>query len=152
MDRTFRLKPLLDLAQIHADAAARELGKLTAQDMEAGHRLQLLLEYRNSYQQKFQASMRDGLHNTEWHNYREFMLKLDAAIAQQYRTVSGSRERTEAGRQRYRAEQTKLDSYDTLAKRHERKQAQFEDKREQKELDEFATRASFHGQRSLENK
>lgn len=152
MNPTFRLKPLLDLAQLRADAAARELGKLTAQDMEAGHRLQLLLEYRNSYQQKFQASMRDGLHNTEWHNYREFMLKLDAAIAQQYRTVSGSRERTEAGRQRYRAEQTKLDSYDTLAKRHERKQSQLEDKREQKALDEFATRASFHGPRSFENK
>jgi len=151
MDQAFRLQPLLDLARMQTDVAARELGALTTQGMDAQRKLELLLQYRNTCQQQFQEAMRRGVHNTEWRNYQEFMLKLETAIAQQHRVVAGSRERVEEGRRRFSAQQRKLDSYAVLAKRHKGAQALHAARREQKDSDEHAARSGRRRQLHPDN-
>jgi len=56
MPTTSSLKLLLDLAQQRTDSAAKKLGKLNLQQQEAEKKLNLLLQYRHSYQSHFQNS------------------------------------------------------------------------------------------------
>jgi flagellar FliJ protein len=76
------LKILLGLAQQQTDASARKLGKLNVLQLEAEKKLNLLLQYRHSYQSHFQNTTEQGIDHIEWLNFVAFMNKLDAAITE----------------------------------------------------------------------
>ena len=137
------LRVLLDLAQQQADASAKNLGKLNSQQQEAEKKLNLLLQYRHSYQSHFQNSTEKGMDNIEWLNFIAFMDKLDAAITEQRQAVLYAQNKRMAGNDEFLSHQRKLKSYDTLSQRQQRAETHKQIQQEQKMLDEFALNA-FH--------
>lgn len=137
------LKVLLELAQQKADASAKNLGRLNAQQQEAEKKLNLLLQYRHSYQSHLQNATEKGMDNIEWLNFIAFMDKLDAAITEQRQAVLYAQNKRAAGNDEFLSHQRKLKSYDTLTHRQQRAENQKQIQQEQKALDEFALN-SFH--------
>lgn len=145
------LKILLDLAQRRADAAAKELGRLNSHQQEAEKKLNLLLQYRQSYQAHFQAAMEQGADQVGWSNFTAFMNKLDAAVAEQRLAVSYAQKKREICAEEFLSCQRKLKSYDTLVLRQQAALDQKQIKHEQKLQDEFALNALLRSSFSAEN-
>lgn len=142
MPITSSLKLLLDLAQQQTDSSAKKLGKLNFQQQEAEKKLNLLLQYRHSYQSHFQNSTAKGIDHIEWLNFVAFMNKLDAAINEQRQAVLHAKNKRIAGGDEFLSYQRKLKSYNTLSKRQQDAENQQQIKYEQKLQDEFSSNSS----------
>lgn len=140
MKRQFPLQSLLDLSQVRLDEATRMLGELIAGQQEAAQRLELLQQYRNEYQSRFLEAAQTGIGRDAWHNYRVFLERLDAAVAQAQEMVAASERRTAAGQMEWLNKRGKVKAFDTLAQRHQSRIMYAESKREQKTVDEHAAR------------
>ena len=151
MTTPYVLKTLLDLAQDRSDAAAARLGRLNAQEQSAEQKLQLLLEYRQDYQARFQELSRNGLDQAEWLNFRAFMNKLDTAIAEQRKTVTSSHDNVQVGRIDWHAQQHKLKSFDTLSQRQRLAELHRASKLEQREQDEQTIKSFVYNKVSAEH-
>jgi flagellar FliJ protein len=136
MSRPFPLQTVLELMQDRTDEAARELGRRLAAEHDARKQLALLEDYRNEYSRRFQAAAQAGLTPLQWANYRDFLGRLDEAIAQQHETVDRSASLTAAGQEAFIAQRGRLKAFDTLAERHERGERRRADRQEQKQSDE----------------
>src|SRR5262245_60106017 len=86
--KTNPLATLQTLAKNRSDAALNALGAALAASRTSAERLQLLEKYRNEYQQRLAAAVRNGLSATQLANYRAFLDKLDAAVTQATAEVS----------------------------------------------------------------
>ncbi len=140
MNRQFPLQSLLDLSQLRLDEATRVLGGLISGQQEATQRLELLMQYRDEYQTRFLSTAQNGIGRDAWHNYRAFLDRLDAAVAQAREMVAASERRTAAGQQEWLSKRGRLKAFDTLAQRHQSRVVYAESKQEQKFLDEHAAR------------
>lgn len=136
--KTFNLQSLLDMAESHAKTAARNLGRTYTQEQAEDQKLQMLIDYRIDYQNKFLAASNVGLDSASWGNYEEFMIKLDLAVKQQSEVVAQWRRQSQAMRRELETKQQRLISYDTLSARHYTAESRREGKREQREHDEYA--------------
>lgn len=141
MARPSTLNKLVDLAQQKTDAAARNLALLNVSTLEAEHKLRLLLTYRDDYYTRFQQSAGNGVEQSAWRNFHAFMAKLDAAIAEQRNAVMDSKRGVQTGQREWQAEQQRLKSFDTLAQRSQRAEATRNARQDQREQDEYATKA-----------
>ncbi len=141
MSKTFPLQILLDLAKGQSDAAVRKLGEPNRQDRDIGSKLDLLLQYRKEYQQRFEESVQRGMNQIEWQNYRLFFCKLDEAIVQQQKLQLEFGQKVRAGQLEYQQRQKKLKSFETLAERHVTKESAKTARREQKDQDDFSIKA-----------
>lgn len=140
MNRQFPLQSLLDLSQLRLDEATRQLGELISGQQEATKRLELIMQYREEYQARFLASAQSGIGRDAWDNYRAFLERLDAAVAQARAMVAASEQRTAAGQQEWLSKRGRVKAFDTLAQRHQTRIVHAESKQEQKALDEHAAR------------
>ena len=138
---TSSLKLLLELTQQQTDSSAKKLGILNSQQQEAESKLNLLLQYRHSYQSHLQNSIKKGIDHMEWLNFIAFMNKLDVAITEQRQAVLQAQSKRSAGGNEFLSHQRKLKSYDTLLKRQQNAENQRQTKYEQKLQDEFASNA-----------
>lgn len=141
MSTSSSLKLLLELAQQQTDASSKQLGKLNFQQQEAEKKLNLLLQYRHSYQAHLQNSIETGIDHMEWLNFIAFMNKLDAAITEQRQAVLLAHNKRIAGSNEFLFHQRKLKSYDTLSQRQQAAENLRQSKYEQKLQDEFASNA-----------
>lgn len=141
MNAPFKLQPLLDLAQNRADASARALGQTCTREQAEEQKLQMLIGYRRDYQRRFEETTAGSLSSASWANYHAFMKKLDLAVEQQREIVAQWHRRTLASQGEWEAQQRQVKSYDTLSRRHHETEARREDKREQRESDDFAAKA-----------
>jgi flagellar FliJ protein len=148
MAKPFPLQTLLELAQVGSDAAAAQLGVVNGHERAMEQRLQLLLDYRSQYQAHFTRAAQIGMDSAGWRNFREFMDKIDAAIAQQGELVAQARHQVETGQRHWHSERRKLKSFDTLSQRHRSAELKDEARQEQKEQDEYALKG-FLGRRVL---
>ncbi|UJP05945.1 MAG: flagellar export protein FliJ [Nitrosomonas sp.] len=139
------LKILLELAEQRTDSAAKELGRLNLHYQEAVKKLNLLVQYRQSYQVHFHAAMERGADHTGWTNFMAFMSKLDAAIAEQRQTVSYTEKKKTIGAAELLGCQRKLKSYSVLVQRQQTQRNLKLLKDEQKLQDEFALNAIYRG-------
>ncbi len=139
MSKPFTLQPLLDLAQVKNDHAAKRLADIQNLAKTADERLTLLLQYRAEYQTKFRETVRQGLDSNGWRNFHQFMDQLDGAVAQQRLIVAQTQDRIHAAKREWQDKRRELKSYSTLAERHVKAEKQASDKREQKEFDALAT-------------
>lgn len=151
MISSFSLKLLTDLSRDQRDAAAKKLGQLNSRELAANQKLSQLLDYRQDYQVRFQGFAKNGIEQTEWRNFLAFMGKLDAAIAEQHKTVTHTRNIKEAGGNELLARQRKLKSYNTLSQRRERTEILIANKREQREQDEHTANSAAHGKFAFEH-
>ncbi len=140
MAQPFSLQPLLEIMQNRADEATRKLGQLIAAEQSQKSRLQMLEQYRAEYAQRMQDATTQGITRQALRNYQDFLARIDEAIEQQRINVRNSENSTRHGQEHWKAQNRQLKAIDTLSVRHEARERQRENKREQKLLDEFSTR------------
>lgn len=138
MPRRFPLQPLLDLAQNHTEAAARDLHTLKVRWQEADEKLRQLTAYREDYRAKLLQTTRLGMQVNSLRDFQLFLGKLEVAIRQQAEEVGLCKKRWEDGRHEWQAKQRKLKAFDTLSQRHLSSERKREDKLEQREQDELS--------------
>lgn len=140
MVKPFSLQPVLDLMQMRTDDATQQLARLIANESDARNKLALLQQYRDEYATRFHAAAQIGLSPREWHNYQEFLNRLDEAIDVQRRMVDTQVACTATGRAQWQQQKKKLKAFDTLSDRHLAGQHAVEARNEQKAQDEFSWR------------
>lgn len=138
MPRRFPLQPLLDLAQNHTDAAARDLHALKVKWQEAEEKLRQLTAYREDYRAKLLQTTKQGMQVNSLRDFQLFLGKLEVAIRQQAGEVDRCKKRWEDGCHEWQAKQRKLKAFDTLSQRHLSSERKREDKLEQREQDELS--------------
>lgn len=140
MTKPFSLQTVLELMQVRADEATRKLAQLIANERDAKNKLDMLAQYRDEYATRFRQAAQSGITQREWHNYQEFLNRLDEAIEAQGQTVALQARNTAAGQALWQQQRKKLKAIDTLSDRHFASENAQEQKREQKMQDEFAAR------------
>ncbi|MFA9439279.1 flagellar export protein FliJ [Uliginosibacterium sp. sgz301328] len=133
------LQMLTELAHTRVDEATRRLGELLATEQAGADRLQMLVQYRAEYRQRFLDNARDGIGPDAWRNYSAFLGKLDDAIAQQQLMVDRSRQMTAQGQEKWMAERNRMKAFDTLAARDEAREASAMARQEQRQNDEHTS-------------
>lgn len=137
------LHTLIDLAAKDSDEAAKRLGEAIRAAEETEKKLNLLLGYRDEYAARFQSSQLTGISAMEYRNFQLFIEKLDTAIVGQQAVVRGAQSRVDNERRSWQECEKKRMSYDTLASRAETARQLKENKREQKQMDEYAARSAM---------
>jgi len=127
------------LAQKQSDEAAKKLGRLNIQYQEAQKKLNLLLQYRQIYQDRLQNTSQSGIGHIQWRNFVIFINKLDSAISEQRLAVKHAENIRDTGSSQLKFCQRKLNTYDTLLQRHQQSEQLQQKRVEQKTLDEFTT-------------
>lgn len=148
MPKPFSLQTVLDLMQARTDEATHRLARLIANERNAKNKLDMLQQYRDEYAARFREASQNGISQREWHNYQEFLARLDEAIDTQQGAVQLEAKRTADGQEAWRQQKTKLRAFDTLSARHSAKEAVREQKREQKNQDDFAARTTIYREES----
>lgn len=138
------LDTLIELATKQSDDAAKRLGRAVRAEQDAEQKLQMLMQYRDEYAARFQASMAAGLSIAGYRNFQLFMDKLEQAIAGQQQLVRNAKGRVSNERGSWQDSERKRISYDTLATRALTTQELKQSKREQKQTDELAARQLFY--------
>jgi flagellar FliJ protein len=137
------LETLIELATTATDEAARRLGNAIRATDKAEKKLALLVQYRDDYSARFQAKMANGgVTPMTFRNFQAFLEKLDEAIDGQKLVVKEAENGVSRERGNWQANERKRMSYDTLASRELKKEQLRENKRDQKQNDEFAARAT----------
>ena len=136
MAKTFTLQPLQKLAQKKNDAAAKKLGMLNLNRQSAQGKLDLLQQYRRDYQLKMQQAEQEGMGLQDLCNFRDFIYRLDEAIAQQNNVLAQAQESVKTGLSELSETQRRVKSYDTLALRHIESERKKEARIEQRIQDE----------------
>ena len=142
MTKPFSLQTVLELMQVRADDATHRLARLIASERDAKSKLEMLQQYRDEYATRFRQAAQNGLVQREWHNYQEFLKRLDEAIDTQIKTVEQQVEHTATGQTQWQLHRKKLKAFDALSERHYASENALELKRDQKTQDEFAARGN----------
>jgi flagellar FliJ protein len=100
----------------------------------------MLEEYRNEYVLQLQDQLSQGLSSAGYTNFKQFIAKLDQTISQQQQIVQNSLYPVEKHRADWQAFERKRLSYSTLTKRAEMALRHKENKHDQKQTDEHASR------------
>lgn len=136
----FPLQILLEVTQKKYDDAERKLQQANALLQAEKDKLQLIIRYRKEYEQKLLSAQQAGLSVTQWRDFQLFIGKLDEAITQQEQTVQRTQEFVISAHKQWEEQRKKLKGFEMLAEQHQKKEAAKENKREQKQADEFASK------------
>lgn len=149
MAQTFPLQNLLELMQSRSDEATQKLGQLIAAEQSQRSRLEMLEQYREEYAQRLRDAISQGITQLSLLNYQSFLGRIDDAISQQRQVVENSERSTKTGQEHWHDQNKRLKAINTLSVRHDVKVREFENKQEQKILDEFSSRR-FHSSEKKE--
>ena len=138
---TFRLKVVQEVAQKHCDTATKRLGMLNVEVANADQKLQMLIDYREDYRQRFRNALNTDVHSAGWKNFQQFLVKLDEAIDQQRGACKFARHAVAGGQREWQAKKVKVNAFDSLEQRHQVKVEERLKKIEQLATDEYASRA-----------
>ncbi|OWY30922.1 flagellar export protein FliJ [Herbaspirillum robiniae] len=138
------LETLIELATKETDDATKRLGRAIRVSEEAQQKLAILEQYRDDYAARFQDTLTNGLTALSYRNFQLFIEKIDTAIDGQHAVVRSSQQKVAEARSVWQACERKRMSYDTLAARAKEKELQKENKRDQKAMDEHASRITFY--------
>jgi len=137
------LNTLIDLANKETEEAAKLLGATLRAGEEAEQKLDLLMQYRDDYSTRCQASLSAGISTTQFNNFQVFMEKLEHAIAGQKKVVADAGQRIAQARATWQACEQKKRSFSTLADRASKAEARREIWLDQKQNDEHAARRAL---------
>ncbi|XBS68366.1 flagellar export protein FliJ [Acerihabitans sp. KWT182] len=136
------LDRLRDMAKEELDQAALRLGEVRQSHLSAKKQLEQLQQYEKEYRQKLQTGMTKGMASASWYNYQQFIITLETAIEQHRKLLTQWGQRLQQAIQQWQAKQQRLNALSTLQTRHERIQRSYENRQEQKQMDEFAQQAT----------
>jgi flagellar protein FliJ len=144
MATTSALETLIDLATKETDEATKRLGRMVRTSDEAQQKLAILEQYRDDYALRFQESLSSGLTALSYRNFQLFIEKIDNAISGQQGVVRNAQQRVAEARAAWQACERKRMSYGTLVTRARQTAQLRENRRDQKEMDEHASRIMFY--------
>ncbi|WP_034293299.1 flagellar export protein FliJ [Herbaspirillum sp. RV1423] len=144
MATTSALETLIELATKETDEATKRLGRAVRASEEAQQKLVILEQYRDDYALRFQESLSSGLTAMSYRNFQLFIEKIDSAISGQQSVVRNAQQRVAEARAAWQACERKRMSYDTLATRAKQTAQLRENRRDQKQTDEHASRITFY--------
>ena len=134
------IKTLLEHAHTKVDEATRRLGELLASEHACEVKLEMLVQYRVEYRERFMQAARDGIGPDAWRNYSAFLGKLDDAIAHQQTVVAQSKRMTASGQQQWVHERNRMKAFDALSQRQVTKENKKQHQQEQRQSDEHAVK------------
>ena len=143
MASTQQLETLIDLAQRETDDCAKRLGAALKAVNEAEEKLNMLIGHRDEYGRRFDASQQAGITPMAYRNFQAFMEKLDSAIQGQQEVLRHAQSRGEMDKKQWQDAERKRMSFSTLRERAEAQALKVEAKRDQKAMDEHASRQAF---------
>lgn len=143
MASTQQLETLIDLARRETDDAAKRLGAALKAVADAEEKLNMLVGYRDEYGRRFDASQQQGITPMAYRNFQAFMEKLDSAIKGQEDVLRHTKARGDQEKQLWQEAERKRMSYSTLRDRAQAQELKKEAKRDQKAMDEHASRQAF---------
>lgn len=143
MASTQQLETLIDLARRETDDAAKRLGAALKAVADAEEKLNMLVGYRDEYGRRFDASQQQGITPMAYRNFQAFMEKLDSAIKGQEDVLRHTKARGDQEKQAWQEAERKRMSYSTLRDRAQAQELKKEAKRDQKAMDEHASRQAF---------
>nr|WP_113866702.1 flagellar export protein FliJ [Brenneria salicis]NMN91174.1 flagellar FliJ protein [Brenneria salicis ATCC 15712 = DSM 30166]RBP62298.1 flagellar FliJ protein [Brenneria salicis ATCC 15712 = DSM 30166]RLM30542.1 flagellar biosynthesis chaperone FliJ [Brenneria salicis ATCC 15712 = DSM 30166] len=137
------LVTLRELAQKEVEKAAGQLGQVRKAFQQAEQQLNMLLNYQDDYRQKLNTTMTDGMANNSWQNYQQFIQTLDNAIEQHQQQLLQWTSRLDLAMKTWQEKQQRLNAFEKLQDRETIRQLLKNNRIEQKQMDEFAQRASL---------
>lgn len=132
---------LIQVAQNKTDTAAVKVGQFNARLAESAQKRDVLINYRDEYRARLEAAIVRGAPAADVRNFRAFLDKLDEAVRQQESEVAFWNVQIANARSAWQAEQRSLNSFNTIASRRDAIEQRNAGRREQKQQDEFASRA-----------
>lgn len=138
------LSTLIEIAENEVENAAKNLGRMIKARDDANEQLNLLNQYRSDYEIRFQSNAKQGLNVTQFTNFQAFIIKLDQAVEGQKKLIQDAEYRIEIAKKNWQECEKKRLSYKTLIDRNAASELKKENKRDQKQTDERATRALFY--------
>jgi flagellar protein FliJ len=138
---TQTLTLLNQLAADEVEAAMQTLAKAMQQLEQAQQQQAMLAQYQQEYEQQWQQVLQNGLKADLYRNFQGFFSQLELAVRTQNAQVEQCQAMVQQQRLHLQEKQRKQKSYEVLITRAETLQAKAENKRDQKMMDEFASRA-----------
>nr|WP_314861748.1 flagellar export protein FliJ [uncultured Undibacterium sp.] len=138
------LSTLIELAENDVENAAKNLGRSIKAKDEATQQLGLLTQYRADYEARLQNNAQRGLTVSQFANYQGFIGKLDQAIEGQKKLIIDAEYKVDIAKKFWQECEKKRLSYKTLINRNIAAELKKENKRDQKQTDERATRTLFY--------
>ncbi|MFZ5482796.1 MAG: flagellar export protein FliJ [Pseudomonadota bacterium] len=140
MATRFPLQTLLDHARHRMQAAERLLLMIKRKEDAARLKLEELERYRVEYRGRLADTCQGGMHILMLRDYHAFLAKLDLAIRHQVGEVDQMHARWQAAHESWLALRQKVKSFEVLEDRHMKGEALRQERREQRQSDEYAGR------------
>ncbi|MGM0481706.1 MAG: flagellar export protein FliJ [Pseudomonadota bacterium] len=134
-----QMKMLLELEQRKVDEAASNFAQVQQQVDDEKQRLNGLGQYRLDYLKQLQQRASDGIVSQQFGQYHAFVGKLDEGLEQLHKSVTRLQKVAEQRRQQWLAQRRKYESIEHLVEQQEQREAAVQERREQKNLDEFSS-------------
>ncbi len=136
------LKMLDEIATKEVELATEALARAMKAETEAQSKHTMLIEYRQGYLENMNRSLATGMGAEAYQNFQNFLKKLDQAITGQEDVVKFAKQQVKVHRELWQESQRKKLSYDVLIERSDKRELKVDQKKDQKMMDEFATRIS----------
>lgn len=105
-------------------------------------RLAELESYRHSHLSRPQPTI--SVKVTHWHDYQQFLLRLDQALLAQQQVVAEGRHNCDAHRRRWLAKRQRLESLERIVQRFKSEEDELAERRGQQLLDDLRGRGEFY--------
>ncbi len=133
------LGTLTELAREARDQAGQTLASERNNERLVAQQLESLGTYRAEYAQRLQKAMCDGIDPATMRNYQQFLSALDDALVRAKQALAAQQQRVLKSQKQWQNEQCRLSSYNTLSDRRALQEQIAENRREQRQNDEFVT-------------
>lgn len=134
------MQPVAKIAEHRERCDAREFGEARRQLAEMQHKLEELKNYRKEYAHRFETMGTDGLQAAQLCDYRTFLSRLSEAITQQENAIARFVTEMDECRETWLQSRSRAQALDKVVQRYQRQEQDAEQRREQREADEHATR------------
>lgn len=143
-----RLQVIVDLNAENEKKALEELARVQNKKKELQVQLDSLQQYQQEYKDKFQGISQVGVNVTQLLEYRAFINKLDIAIQGQADAILKVDEEVVSARKNWEKLHQKTNSLEKVCEAALTEEIKLENKREQNEQDDRATRTGRGGTRN----
>jgi flagellar protein FliJ len=141
MPSAAQLKFLLKRAQEESDSATQHLGQARKAFTSSNAKHALLARYREDYRAQLGATAAQGVDGDRLRNFQRFIANVTQAITQQQQEVERCKAVTQRAELAWRETQQRLQSYRTLAERDASRARIAEERKQQKQSDEFCNQS-----------
>ena len=140
MNSCKRMKPVAEMAQQQAEAAAKSVAECNLVCTNMQKQLDELLSYRDDYANGLCHKGRTGLNAIQIKDYRLFLVRLNKAIEQQQNVLNSAAARLAVSRQEWVEKQQRAQAIDSVVSRYQQEERRACSRRDQQESDEQAQR------------